>query len=321
MLKFFSKKKKLQTIKNNPTGSSGIINNHRTKKHLLELNTYLLNLHKYLGPYCFTSGAFVVEDDNDKLLNFLNPTMARVPSVRNIFKTEKSIGRTEYRIIPWGLRSHTDFFVEGKNTLYEYDIRLTISCYGCDSKNIKVKNLKWYPFTQHVDDEPNPKKFVYLKFEGYPTFEYEHIKSALFRYGLGIDKKGCPKRREDCRIDKKDPCRINQKVVNPITQTNAPNDFFPYNFEGYRIVEKKTENKVIPIIENYNRVGDEFFVPLSVSEYFLKKLNQQIIFTFKDNIANIHINEVINHNKVRRTIIQRISNTIKKYRKGNPVRG
>ena len=315
---FKSRKSEIKT-KKNPTGSSGIIYNHRTKEHILALNTYLLSLHKYLGPYCFTSGAFVVEDDNDKLLNFLNPKMAKRPSFRNFFKTEKNSNRTEYRVLPMGFRSHTDFFVKDKeNTLYEYDIRLTISCHGCDSKNIKVKNLKWYPFTQDVAGFSKPKKFIYLKFEGYPTIEYDHIKRAFFRYGLGIDKKGCPKRREDCRIDKKEPCRINQGD-NPTSQIEKPNVSIPYNFEGYRIVDK--DNKVVPISENYNRVGDEFFIPLGVSEIFLEKLNQEVICSFHDNIANIHTNEIINHNIVKKGIIQRITNTMKRYTKRKAVRG
>jgi hypothetical protein len=322
---FKPRKSQTYTIKKKPTGSSGVIYNHRTKEHLLALNTYLLNLHKYLGPYCFTSGAFVVEDDNDKLVNFMQPKMAKSISFHNIFKTEKNSDRTDYRILPMGFRSHTDFFVKDKeNTLYEYDIRLILSCQGCDSKNIQVKNLKWYPFTQDVlvDGDSKSKKFVFLKFEGYPTMDYDHIKRAVFRYGLGINKKGCPKRREDCRIDKKEPCRIRQED-NPKSQIETPT-LFPYNFQGYRIVDKdkdKNKNEFVSIIENYNRVGDEFFIPLGVSEFFLEKLNQEVICTFSDNIANIHTNEFINHNRVKKSIIQRIKNRIKKYTKRNTVRG
>ena len=50
------------------TADASIVANH--------LNEYVYNLHRYLGPFCFTKGAFVIEDDGTllTLLNQYSPT-------------------------------------------------------------------------------------------------------------------------------------------------------------------------------------------------------------------------------------------------------
>lgn len=206
------------------------------------LNMYMANLHDYLGKYCFISGAFVIEDDDKSLQSFL-------------FGLPK-------RIIRFA-KSHTAFQNSIMDPIYECDIGLSLICSGCDPTDppIQVTNLKWYPFQQS-------KPYVYLKMEGYPTFNKDgslnsdHANQWINRHIFRKSKKNhCLKRREDCASDGK--C-----LDDPVT-LNHPT----YTIEGV----------TTPIVESHTRKGDEFFVPFAVSQYFLKN-GKKMAFTLENGI-------------------------------------
>jgi hypothetical protein len=84
----------------------------------------------------------------------------------------------------------------------------------------------------------------------------------------------CKTRREDCKSGKKikkgeQPCRYND------AKASIPFE----NFESYVIEDGKPRK----IIENYERKGDEFFVPTEVSEFILNNIDKSIIYTVDAN--------------------------------------
>jgi hypothetical protein len=211
------------------------------------LNIYMANLHDYLGPYCFISGSFVVEDDNQMLQKFLfscNPTTI-------------SIAKT-----------HAKFQHNTSEPIYECGINIVLTCNGCDpsDKPMPILNLKWYPFLQG-------KWYVYLKMERYPTFYsksyvpvFSHAQKFVERHLFKKIKDHCVKKREDCENDS-DGCH---------PETNK------INFNSYRVESQAPVN----IVESHTRMGDEFFVPLGVSEYFLTH-SQKLMFTYESNTVTI----------------------------------
>lgn len=206
------------------------------------LNMYMANLHDYLGPYCFISGSFVVEDFNQTLQKFL---FSCNPTTNNYFK------------------SHDKFQHDKSKPIYECSINIVLTCTGChpSDKPVPILNLKWYPFFQG-------KWYVYLKMERYPTFtkngklDINHVQKWVDRHVFGKIKDHCVKKREDCENDK-DGCH---------PETNK------INFHSYRVESQEP----VQIIESHQRMGDEFFIPLGVSEYLLDH-PQKAMFT---NVSN-----------------------------------
>lgn len=209
------------------------------------LNIYMANLHDYLGPYCFISGSFVVEDDHQRLHQFLlscNPT--------TIFNA----------------KTHDRFQDDKSKPIYECSINIVLTCTGCDpsDKPMPILNVKWYPFFQE-------KWYVYLKMERYPTFysksilpNLNHAQKFIERHLFGKIKDHCIKRREDCEKDSQGCHKTN------------------LNFDFYQL-----ENQApVKIIESHQRKGDEFFIPLGVSEYFLTP--QKMRFTYTSNTVTIY---------------------------------
>ena len=210
------------------------------------LNMYMANLHDYLGPYCFISGSFVVEDDNQKLQQFLFKCK---PTTINYFK------------------SHAKFQHDKSQPIYECSINIVLTCTGCDDsdKPMPILNLKWYPFFQG-------KWYVYLKMERYPTFysksvmpNLDHAQKYAERHFFGKIKDHCVKKREDCEDDS-DGCH---------PETNK------INFDSYKLDTQEPVN----IVESHKRMGDEFFIPLGVSEYLLSP--QKMMFTYASNTVTI----------------------------------
>jgi len=206
------------------------------------LNIYMANLHDYLGPYCFISGSFVVEDDNQRLQQFL---FSCNPTTNNYFK------------------SHDRFQDDKSKPIYECSINIVLTC-TCDpsDKPMPILNVKWYPFFQG-------KWYVYLKMERYPTFtkrgmlDTNHAQKYVERHLFGKIKDHCIKRREDCEKDSQGCHKTN------------------LNFDSYQL-----ENQApVKIIESHKRMGDEFFIPLGVSEYFLTP--QKMRFTYASNTVTI----------------------------------
>ena len=155
-----------------------------------ELNDYVSNLHSYLGPYCFTNGAFVIEDDGSllALLKKYNPTQ-----------------------INGSFKSHTSFLTDPSQPIFECPVDVVLICNGCEpgsQDRSHVKNIKWYPF----------KNYIYFKLEGHPTFNEfgtvnaSHAWQFVKRHVLGKNKGTCKKRREDCQLDQK--CLTNAKELN-----------------------------------------------------------------------------------------------------------
>ena len=211
------------------------------------LNIYMANLHDYLGPYCFISGSFVVEDFNQTLQKFLfscNPTTITIAKTHDKFQHDKS------------------------KPIYECSINIVLTCNGCDpsDKPMPILNVKWYPFFQG-------KWYVYLKMERYPTFNsksiipnFNHVQKWVDRKVFGKIKDHCVKKREDCENDS-DGCH---------PETNKQ------NFHSYRVEAQEPVN----IVESHQRKGDEFFIPLGVSEYFLTH-PQKMMFTYASNMVTI----------------------------------
>ena len=210
------------------------------------LNMYMANLHDYLGPYCFISGSFVVEDFNQTLQKFLfscNPTTISIAKSHDKFQHDKS------------------------KPIYECSINIVLTCNGCDpsDKPMPILNLKWYPFFQG-------KWYVYLKMERYPTFysksivpNFNHAQKWIDRKLFGKIKDHCVKKREDCENDK-DGCHPEKN----------------FNFHSYRVEAQEP----VQIIESHQRKGDEFFIPLGVSEYLLDH-PQKVMFTHVSNTVTI----------------------------------
>lgn len=208
------------------------------------LNIYMANLHDYLGPYCFISGSFVVEDFNKKLQQFL---FSCNPTTNNYFK------------------SHDKFQNDKSKPIYECSINIVLTCNGCDpsDKPVPILNVKWYPFFQG-------KWYVYLKMERYPTFtkrgllDTNHAQKWMDRKIFGKIKDHCIKKREDCEKDS-DGCHPEKNL----------------NFHSYRV-----DAQDVQIVESHQRMGDEFFIPLGVSEYLLDH-PQKLMFTHVSNTVTI----------------------------------
>uniref|UniRef100_A0A6C0CDN7 Uncharacterized protein n=1 Tax=viral metagenome TaxID=1070528 RepID=A0A6C0CDN7_9ZZZZ len=131
----------------------------------------------------------------------------------------------------------------------------------------KIKNIKWYKFING-----NKKNFIFFKLEKTITCSLDHCYDAAKHYTCNPEKTIYPSRREDC----KHKC-----------QKDDPN--FKKNVQGLNINGNFNEIK-----EDYDRVGDEFFIPQELNNYFLiyanndKNLNKiDIIKDTKTDIVSI----------------------------------
>jgi len=213
------------------------------------LNDYVSNLHRYLGPYCFTKGAFVIEDDGT-LLELLN-------------KNKRGEINGEFR-------SHKSFLI-GDNPIFECDIDLHLECDGCQPNTkdkVHVKNIKWYPFQQ------GSQKYIFFKLEGHPTFSkmgrfsvinISHAIQYAKRHYFGRNEGPCKQRREDC---KEKDCLSNAKEL---------------NHKKYKIEQEEP----VAVVESHTRAGSEIFIPLRVSQYFLKNIDKKMDFQFDNGTVMI----------------------------------
>jgi hypothetical protein len=260
-----------QVIDSRPEKS--IATQHLSEWPRLKLNYYLQNLHNYLGKYCFLYGAFVVEDDEEKTLyNFLLPyNSRRIPTF-----THGSFTKDPF--------------------MKDMDISLLITCKGCYGPDGKVfvKNCKWYPFSQVIKDKEQKsitKNYVYLKFERASSYTFSHWYAAYERYALKLSKDNrCPPRREDCKKDNDHKCkeeddRIGRSKCNP--EACRINEI--HNFTTYSI----NDVEILNIQENYERKGDEMFIPLGVSKYFLDNISKKINFTHAGDNVDIRVEDTL----------------------------
>ena len=258
-----------------------------------KIKKYIKLLFEYLGAeYCFTSGAFVIQDNKGGLLKLL----------KNTHKT-----RLSKRIVPRNLLSHTSFLDKNikKRDIKLYETRfkkkVNISCKCTKNKStskktnnkhskqsiqleggarsntssnnnleasIRFKIIKWYSFKH------NNNKFIFIKPEDSATVSMKHLKYAAKRYVLKKSKISCRKhRREDCIKDNN--CFF--------FKTNIPRNY-------KMIIKKGGESE--EIVETYKRKGDEVFIAETISLYILhiiKNKRKGKIFKYGKNNNNIKL--------------------------------
>jgi len=244
------------------------------------LTNYINLIYKYLNAIemCFTTGSFVIEDNLEKLLDVL--IVSSSTGLEGVFAShtslkpvgfEKEINRITY-ISNGVTETHIHSKIEGQEGV-------PISCSHLRDTNNKLiidyrhaQNIKWYKFLNG-----NNKDFVFFKLERFKTCDTEHVTNAFKRYCLKHDTRTeYTSRREDCE----DKCVY---LTNSHLKKNI--DEIVIEDPSYKvdknIIKKDGSYKVD---ENYHRVGDEFFIPQVLSDYFLH-LIQDTHF----NIDNIQI--------------------------------
>jgi len=231
---------------------------------------YIKQIYRFLGDkYCFVSGGFVIQDDDNALLQLLHPL--------------------DDKILKYPLQSHTAFKNTKEEDMFEIHVpskeyNLTSSCKCADGTVTErpVQNIKWYPF---ID---NDKKFIYLKLEDHPTIDIGHAIQAISRYGLGQSNTSCvDTRREDCEKDKSG-CKYKTDELTP-TRT----------YETITI-----DGVVCSSDETYTRKGDEFFIPCCVNNYLLDNVNREIQFVVTDNNISMSISSGVEPIVVEPIVVQ-----------------
>ena len=265
------------------------------------INNYLEQLYFYLGEqFCFLSGAFVIEDTDDKLLKVLMNTKPQ---------------EFTYNMI----QSHTTYFQGGDgqtnhNKPFYYDdqsgFTRTTNMYGfyettlkiphnidckCSNKTSnetsnetsnkkEIQSMKWYKFEQ------KNKSFIFLKLEDHPTQTIAHLFDAVKRYGLKKPNVSCRiPRREDCNKEKNcqftDPSKIKQ------IQPGQNYDKIEYNISGSPVV---MTDAIVP--NAYHRKGDEVFIPSIINDYILKNAsNADALYLFEVKGNTIKLTRPIKH--------------------------
>lgn len=266
---------------------------------------YVNLLYKFLGDkYCFTSGAFVIQDNDEELYNLLYSVY-------------------DENLTDIGVYTHT-IFKDNSEILYEIhfkkkQLNIDIECKCLDgTKNTKntrkIKNIKFYKFIN------NNINFVYLKLESTTTFNPIHLKHMIKRH-YNIENESCvDPRREDCsthenckyykdesnKIKKNYSKRLFGLIKNYSNKENSnPNIkviddtydiLLDLNKEPAPVTEKKSydivkiKNKECDISETYLRKGDEFFIPYCINEFFINNIeDDNIIFEFDNDNNTINI--------------------------------
>lgn len=264
---------------------------------------YVNLLYKFLGDkYCFTSGAFVIQDNDNKLHTLLS-------SVYDENLTEK------------GVYTHT-IFKDDSDIMYEIhftekQLNSEIKCKCLDGtiNTRKIKNIKFYKFIN------NNINFVYLKLESTTTFNTIHLKHMIKKHYFNIENKSCViPRREDCNHKKRKNCKfynddskkikknfsgiIIKLIRNYSNKENSNPNIYPFDTDdipldlnedintelkkSYDIV--KINDEECDITETYFRKGDEFFIPYCLNEFFINNIEDNYIkFDFDNENNNINI--------------------------------
>jgi len=247
-----------------------------------KIKNYIENIYKFLGDkYCFVSGAFVIQDDQQHLLTLLQ-------SVKN--HSLKMLGTAV-------IYSHTKYKAPGQE-MYEihfsdkYNFILNCKCTGLDEHIYRpVRNIKWYPFNA------NGNNYIYLKLENYATKTLGHLLEAKDRYGKG-KKIACVKsRREDCDKEKEtgEQCRYKD------AETNKP-------FESpEKIIINGVEHIVL---ETHGRKGDEAFIPQVLNDYLIDNNDMNLLFNYNADNNSVSIQSKLpsGGSRKRSTIRKRSTN-------------
>jgi hypothetical protein len=249
-----------------------------------QLRGYINNLYSIMSKHggCFYSGSFVIDDFNGKLKKIL--TGAKSDELREIMHSHKSLGPIK----------NPDICSKGICEVHFSQDPLEISCPDAKPANIKKANVKWYTFNNNEKDKiDKPERFVFFKLEGDPTKSFNHLISAIGRYGLSSNtahyvnstnsssnnkdnqnsnsitkKQKMKKRREDCDHEgncnciigsNPNGCKVNDpKYLTFYTNSDSCQDA---NFGDFTI-------------DTHTRVGDEFFVPSYISDTILDNIKQ-----------------------------------------------
>jgi hypothetical protein len=238
-------------------------NDAETKKNYLisksfaihRLIRYVEILYKYLNAIemCFVAGSFVIEDKDEEMLDILILSSslclrgASSHTSLNPKQFDKTIDNIRYVC-----KNVSETHIEGNVT----GNLIQILC--SHMKNVEgdviedtrnIKNIKWYKFLNGEN-----KNFIFFKLEKTITCSVAHCFDAIDHYNGNPEQTIYPSRREDCK-----------------TKCQNGNPDFKKNVNGLII----NGNLKPEIIETYNRVGDEFFIPQELNDYFLIYANNQ----------------------------------------------
>jgi hypothetical protein len=217
-----------------------------------KLTLYLKYLVEYLNSFCFLSGAFVIQDNREKLFKLLN-------SVDNIDIDSTLTHKTYYQP---NVSKLVEIILPEKNQIVIDCGIIPTTC--LPEQVIKIFRLiKWYQFKN------NENKFIYLKLEGGGgggSFSPRHIMNAARFYAIGKNDPACiPTRRENCGA---------KCVFKQYNTAKIPYKFFNYTTIRYADTTEKTSlSKTYSNVETYQRKGDEVFIIEPVSEFIINIIN------------------------------------------------
>jgi hypothetical protein len=239
------------------------------------LTRYVNLIYKYLNAIemCFTTGSFVIEDSLEKLLDVL--IVSSSTGLEGIFASHTSLNPKKFEKTIHGItyiskrvnETHIYSKIDGENE------GIPISCSHLRDNDGHLiidhryaQNIKWYKFLNGSE-----KDFVFFKLERYKTCHKEHLANAGNHYVRNKKTKSeYTSRREDC----KDKCV-----------------YLKDSSMKKNIDEIVIEGKSYRIDENYNRVGDEFFIPQVLNEYFLKLIDKNIDIDYDIKIIKEHYDD------------------------------
>jgi hypothetical protein len=233
---------------------------------------YIKLIYKYLNAIemCFTTGSFVIEDRIEALLDVLivssSTSLECASSHRSLnpIGFEKEIDGIKY-VSTSVNESHINGTIDGE---IEKGMPILCSHLQDNEGNAVIdkrfaKNIKWYKFFNG-----EKKNFVFFKLERYKTFSKKHLLAANERYVKHHDTKSeYTSRREDCK----------ERCVYLKDSSMKKN-----------IDEIVIEGTSYRVDENYERTGDEFFIPEVLSDYFLKLIEKRYDIDYDIKIIKQH---------------------------------
>lgn len=164
---------------------------------------------------CALKGSFVIEDTNDTILNGLKELGAE-SKIYELFKT------------------HTLFNNCDKIIMYEitFTVPIVFKCYvNSNCYQVKFSICKYYNFSD-LD-----KKYLFLKFERFPTLSFPHLVEAFKVYQM---------KRDDTKTITKCPNTNIPTETQTKTQTEIPTEIptenFFYHAENREFDDKKHAN-------------------------------------------------------------------------------
>jgi hypothetical protein len=209
-----------------------------TSYYKLKISKYFDNLFKFLNKYCFIKGAFVIEDNGDKLYELLNDVEDQTDLTVLHLESHTKYKDKEYHLMEMNLEPHY----------------ITVNCVPDENckKSRQYKSFKWYRF--HYGGQ----KFIFVKPEREPTLTFIHGKNSVSRYLLKSAKK-----EEDCLRHRREDCSIDNNCDYTI------GDQLPYRNFQHVIINDTT----YVVEETYERKGDEAFIIEPVSEFIIDLIN------------------------------------------------